>query len=692
MPFQPKICNCSLSEYRHVVKSQADWERHQNKARSDRLASELSTANETLQLSLAPGLQRAQKRAPSPEDIDDEPPLIRKPKRQLCDAPEDETLQLSLAPGLQRAQKRAPSPEDIDDEPPLIRKPKRQLRQLHDAPVDETLQLSLTPGLQRAQKRAPSPEDIDDEPPLIRKPKRQLCDAPVDETLQLSLAPGLQRVQKPAPSSEDTDDDPLLIPEPKQQLCDVPVDLSAARSILLRAHVDSDYMDFEIAPQPIVHANEEPSALAIEADANRLEVVHDEPAFLPPGYQLEDDSALYDSDAEYDDTLDYSDDEMFDLMVGNMRRGYEAENEEEEDEELKDEDEDEDEEDEHSTMDPYKGQDLSNDGGLQNLYGTSADQNPLFDYREPVGDPLTAKETLSLAMHGIHRKFKTQRRCVDQIGDVMGRLLGSQNKPHDERTVVKRIEHRTGVKEIKYDCCPRSCMSYSMYPDDTECRVCHHPRWKTIINLRSKKVTERRVPYAQHIYIPLTHRIRLWWSNPACAKKMIDYRNTTMQGASTEGKSADFWTGQLLQDLKKQDQDRGANMPMFTQDTDIAFFFSTDGVKVFKSRRAFHIWPLLLINLNLPPAERVKRCNMILVGFVPGPKEPNDLDSFLFPLVQEMKMLEKGFSDGFNAARRNTAEETFLLRAYIVCVGADMIGRAKVGTSTAFKLNLLTEI
>jgi hypothetical protein len=69
---------------------------------------------------------------------------------------------------------------------------------------------------------------------------------------------------------------------------------------------------------------------------------------------------------------------------------------------------------------------------------------------------------------------------------------------------------------------------------------------------------------------------------------------------------------------------------------------------------------------------------MILMGFIPGPREPKDLDSFLFPLVQEFNALGKGIPDGFNAARRDTVESTFLLRAYIVCIGADMIGRAKV--------------
>jgi hypothetical protein len=69
---------------------------------------------------------------------------------------------------------------------------------------------------------------------------------------------------------------------------------------------------------------------------------------------------------------------------------------------------------------------------------------------------------------------------------------------------------------------------------------------------------------------------------------------------------------------------------------------------------------------------------MMLVGFIPGPKEPRDIDSFLYPLVQEFKILSTGIPTVYNAARRNTPDATFLMRAFIVTVGADMIGRSKV--------------
>ena len=80
------------------------------------------------------------------------------------------------------------------------------------------------------------------------------------------------------------------------------------------------------------------------------------------------------------------------------------------------------------------------------------------------------------------------------------------------------------------------------------------------------------------------------------------------------------------------------------------------------------------MNLNLPPSIRSKRRNMLLVGFTPGPNNPKDLDSFLWPLVEEMISLHDGIQGSWNAG----VEEYFTLRAYITIVTADMPGREKL--------------
>ncbi|KAA8908873.1 hypothetical protein FN846DRAFT_759000, partial [Sphaerosporella brunnea] len=140
----------------------------------------------------------------------------------------------------------------------------------------------------------------------------------------------------------------------------------------------------------------------------------------------------------------------------------------------------------------------------------------------------------------------------------------------------------TGIKAVQYDCCINSCMSYAMYPDATQCTICSHPRWKETEDFRAPGRTHSSCkPFAQHTYVPVAHRIKLGWSDAKRADLMLRYRN--MAGAAPKnGQCSDFWSADLMHKLQEKD---GAQRPMFSQDTDIAFFLSSDGVKVFKSRR-----------------------------------------------------------------------------------------------------------
>ena len=46
---------------------------------------------------------------------------------------------------------------------------------------------------------------------------------------------------------------------------------------------------------------------------------------------------------------------------------------------------------------------------------------------------------------------------------------------------------------------------------------------------------------------------------------------------------------------------------------------------------------IYLVDVNLPRSERYKWENMILVGLIPGPKEPKcTINSYFYPLVKEL--------------------------------------------------------
>ena len=64
---------------------------------------------------------------------------------------------------------------------------------------------------------------------------------------------------------------------------------------------------------------------------------------------------------------------------------------------------------------------------------------------------------------------------------------------------------------------------------------------------------------------------------------------------------------------------------------------------------------------------------MLFIGLIPGPSNPKDTDSFLWPLAEEMLSLGRGV--GFWNAANGLS---FTLRTYITVVIADMPGRGKL--------------
>jgi hypothetical protein len=66
---------------------------------------------------------------------------------------------------------------------------------------------------------------------------------------------------------------------------------------------------------------------------------------------------------------------------------------------------------------------------------------------------------------------------------------------------------------------------------------------------------------------------------------------------------------------------------------------STDGYQIFRQKRD-DCWVILFINANLPPDMRVQKENLMITALIPGPKAPKNFNSFLQPLVDELKQLQ----------------------------------------------------
>lgn len=130
-----------------------------------------------------------------------------------------------------------------------------------------------------------------------------------------------------------------------------------------------------------------------------------------------------------------------------------------------------------------------------------------------------------------------------------------------------------------------------------------------------------------------------------------------------------MWSGALYRALRKKG--------VFSDDRDLGFCCGFDGTKAFKTRKDRFVWPVILTCLNLPPEMRFKRKNVLIAGFVPGPKNPKDVDSFLKPMVDEFEILTNGIKEVYDAGSVGRNKE-FTLRAHLVLVTTDMPARKKI--------------
>lgn len=104
----------------------------------------------------------------------------------------------------------------------------------------------------------------------------------------------------------------------------------------------------------------------------------------------------------------------------------------------------------------------------------------------------------------------------------------------------------------------------------------------------------------------------------------------------------------------------------FSDHHDIALGLVTDDFEPFHHCNKT-VWPLIIFNYNLPPEIHFHLNNILSLGVIPGPKKPHDLDSFLWPLIQELLHLEisvhvyDALLDGF-----------FILRAFLILIFDDI--------------------
>ena len=236
--------------------------------------------------------------------------------------------------------------------------------------------------------------------------------------------------------------------------------------------------------------------------------------------------------------------------------------------------------------------------------------------------------------------------------EFLRRLLPEGNKLPTSMYEAKKTLSTLGMDYEKIHACENDCVLYRHeYEDENFCPVCQQARWK---KGKEPKDGKNGVPKKVLWYIPPVPRLRRLFGNPEHAKNLTWHHDKRVDdGMLRHPADSPQW------------KTFEADHPNFSADPrNIHFALSTDGMNPHGNMSSRHsTWPVILVNYNLPPKMCMKRKFLMLSLLISGPHQPgNDIDVYLQPLIDDLKMLwEKGVE-----VRDAYRKETFTLRAMLI--------------------------
>ena len=235
------------------------------------------------------------------------------------------------------------------------------------------------------------------------------------------------------------------------------------------------------------------------------------------------------------------------------------------------------------------------------------------------------------------------------------------------------IEGRGAYQKSK--CCPFRAFpnhrfAYMRAPCDT-------------LLLKTVELASKRImfyPYLTYCYLSVQASLQSLLERPSFYNQCELWRTRS----SSSDQLSDIYDGNIWHDFSSVD-----GRPFLCEPGNLCFIINFDFFQPYDHVQ-YSLGAIYLSVLNLPREERYKQENTILVGLVPGPKEPDNMNSFIKPLVNDLLKLWTGVE--FNVASLSCVKK---IRAALVCVACDLpAGRklcgflsytARLGCSRCYK-------
>ena len=213
---------------------------------------------------------------------------------------------------------------------------------------------------------------------------------------------------------------------------------------------------------------------------------------------------------------------------------------------------------------------------------------------------------------------------------VLGKFIlpKDNNLPKTYSEAVKMVRDLT-TPITDYHCCINDCILFrdcvqGKYASLTKCPECGEDRYQ--------KDSKSKAPRKLFKYIPLEPRIRQWFSSPI-SSELLQAHEKQLKGCT---KVSSVHQSQAWKEWYNKDG-------LFKGDPRaLSFAICLDGTNPFAHEKTtYSMCPITLVLLNYPENIRKRSASTLLVGIIPGPKEPQNTNAYLDVLVDEVIHLNK---------------------------------------------------
>ena len=265
-----------------------------------------------------------------------------------------------------------------------------------------------------------------------------------------------------------------------------------------------------------------------------------------------------------------------------------------------------------------------------------------------------------------------------QIFYIFLRILSKLYTPLSEvadsfPSSVRKMQIFLGLKSaefIKYVTCPKCSEIYTLNESiekrgsrerSRKCTACNSLLLQTIETCAGKQILR---PYRIYCYYSLKKSLQNLLKRPGFMNKCKHWLTRTAK----DGVFEDIYDGRVWQSFQYYE-----GKEMLADGHTLGLMLNIDWFNPFKHIQ-YSVGGIYISIINLPRELRYRPENIMIVGLIPGPREPQrDINTFLRPLVSELL-------DLFNGVEFKIFDEgnTQKIRCLLLCVACDIPAGRKV--------------